>query len=190
MGTSLISGYPAPLPDHRPHPFISRPTRAPAPDRPVQRTLEEALREDRESTRPPAAQPETLGKRDPARHQEADLLAPRGRPPARPETIEQRFWAFHAAHPEVYVLLERYGRIAHGAGRRRIGIRTLWERMRWDAEVMAQDPAGFKLNDQYTSRYVRLLLERNRPWRGDPEKGVPPFFETRILRSSSEVFDG
>jgi hypothetical protein len=177
--------------DHRPYPFVSRPTRAPAPDRPVQRTLEEAVREareEREQTLLPAAPLESNGTRDPARHETAALLAPTGRHPAAPETIEQRFWAFHARWPVVYETLLQHAREAHAKGARRIGIRMLWERTRWTLEVETRDPSGFKLNDQFTSRYSRLLLERNASWRGDPERGVPPFFETRTLRSSSEVW--
>ena len=82
--------------------------------------------------------------------------------------------AFHADHPEVFVGLERATREAIAAGRKRIGIRLLWERMRWTMFI-EHGRDEFKMNDHFHSRYVRLLIERHPEWR--------EMFELRPLRA-------
>jgi lipopolysaccharide/colanic/teichoic acid biosynthesis glycosyltransferase len=90
------------------------------------------------------------------------------------ETIQQRFWAFHEAHPEVYAELVRLAREARDQRLdRRYGIRTLWEVMRWNLRMEWND--AHKLNDHYTSRYARMIAER--------EPDLAGMFETRSLRA-------
>lgn len=91
----------------------------------------------------------------------------------RPRSIEERFMAFHANNPAVYRELVLRAREARAAGRR-VGIRMLWERMRWTFYVERREE-DFKLNDQYTSRYARLIMEQ--------EPDLARFFETRTLRA-------
>jgi hypothetical protein len=81
--------------------------------------------------------------------------------PAPRKSIEQRFLAFHAANPHVLAELLKLARRAKGRGVSRIGIRMLWEVLRWQLTVETYDPAGdpYKLNDHFHSRYARLLLE-------------------------------
>lgn len=81
-----------------------------------------------------------------------------------------RFWRFHEAHPEVYAELLALARQARARGRHRIGIRMLWERMRWTFTVERDRAELYKLNDHYTAFYARLLLE---------EPGLEGLFETR-----------
>lgn len=87
---------------------------------------------------------------------------------------EARFRAFHKANPHVYRELLRLARIAR-RNRKKVGIRMLWEVMRWNLTIVTHDDfSNFKLNDHYHSRYARLL---NR----EPELlGV---FELRQLRT-------
>lgn len=92
-------------------------------------------------------------------------------------TIQQRFEQFHADNPQVYSILERLARVWINKSGRKLGIRTLWERMRWEVVLHTHDANGdFKLNDHYTSRYVRLLIADHPEWE--------PFFELRRLRAS------
>lgn len=92
-------------------------------------------------------------------------------PPA--DSIADRFAVFHAEHPEVYVELVRLAREAKAAGVR-VGMKALWERLRWSFTV--DRPSGkFKLNNVYTARYARLIMENEPDLRG--------LFETRRLRS-------
>lgn len=98
--------------------------------------------------------------------------------PPRKRSIESRFRAFHAANPHVFAELLKLARRARGRGVSHLGIRMLWEVLRWQLTVETYDPAGtpFKLNDHYHSRYVRLLCEQ------DPELGR--LFELRELRAT------
>lgn len=92
-------------------------------------------------------------------------------------TIQDRFLAFHRASPWVYTALERLVEQWVARGRKRLGIRTLWERLRWDYAMATADPTSdFKLNDQFHSRYVRLLIEKHPEWAG--------LFELRKLRAA------
>jgi hypothetical protein len=93
----------------------------------------------------------------------------------RDKTIQERFERFDRENPIVYELLLRFVAEARGSGARRLGVRTLWERMRWYVFFETRDPSGLKLNDHYHSRYVRKLIK------DDPT--LETFFELRKLRA-------
>jgi len=87
-------------------------------------------------------------------------------------TPRERFCHFHEAHPEVYRLLVRFTQEAVAAGRTRIGIRMIWERMRWTQWIERRlSDEEFKLNDHYTPFYARLMMAE--------EPGLADIFETR-----------
>lgn len=89
-------------------------------------------------------------------------------------SIEERFNAFHLANPHIYEMLRDYALQAFRNGRRKLGMKALYERLRWDYTVLT-DHEDFKLCNDYTAYYARLIMEKN------PElKGV---FVTRTLRS-------
>ena len=57
-----------------------------------------------------------------------------------------------------------------------LGIRTLWEVLRWRLTVEVEHaPDDFRLNDHLTSRYARLVMEQ--------EPDLVGVFELRELRS-------
>lgn len=87
-------------------------------------------------------------------------------------STEARFWVFHRDHPEVFAELVRRAREMRDRGLR-FGIRALWEAMRWDFAVRPDGREPFKLNDHYTSRYARMVME---------EPGLEGVFETREIR--------
>jgi hypothetical protein len=92
-------------------------------------------------------------------------------------TIQERFQAFHEANPWVLNVLEQLTADMLAKGHRRIGIRMLWEVLRWQYNRRTIDPSSsFKVNDQYHSRYVRLLIERHPEW--------ADVFSTRILKAA------
>ena len=76
-------------------------------------------------------------------------------------SIEVAFWNFHTNHPEVYEGLVRLAYQAINAGRERIGIKMLFEVLRWEWIITGLPDASeeFKLNNNYTSRYARLIME-------------------------------
>lgn len=110
--------------------------------------------------------------------------APRGGGAGRPLSPRLRraeaFRRFHEANPQVFEALKRLA--LHARARRpgaRIGIRLLWERLRWELliEVEATGP-GPRLNDHHPPFYARLL---NR------EPGLEGVFEIREHRAPSSA---
>ncbi|OBK22532.1 hypothetical protein [Mycobacterium asiaticum] len=75
-------------------------------------------------------------------------------------SIARRFEEFHEANPKVYVVLVRLARewVAR-TGRTKLGIKTLYERARWEIALATSDP-DFKLNNNYTAYYARLIMHR------------------------------
>lgn len=85
-----------------------------------------------------------------------------------------KFGEFHRKNPRVYMELEALAEEAHRAGKRKIGIGMLFEVVRWNNLLQTTD-VDFKLNNNYRSRYARLLMD-NRPH-------LQGMFETRELKS-------
>ena len=94
------------------------------------------------------------------------------------KSIQEAFEEFHAANPHVYDALVRLARQCRARGRRRVGIELLFAVLRWEEFMTTDDPSQdtFKLNDHYTSRYARLILQR--------EPDLEGIFEVRTLRSA------
>jgi hypothetical protein len=92
------------------------------------------------------------------------------------ETIARRFAEFHASNPFVYETLVRLARFAKSKGRSRIGIGLLWERLRWELWIATDGDADYKLNNDFRSRYARLIMRQ--------EEDLSDFFETRRLRAA------
>ena len=93
-----------------------------------------------------------------------------------PLTAEERFQQFHQAHPEVLDEMLKRARLVKDRGFDRYSIKTLFEIVRWHFTFERDPTDEFKLNNNYHSRYARLLMER---YPGEFGK----FFETRELRS-------
>jgi hypothetical protein len=95
----------------------------------------------------------------------------------RSKTIDERFCEFHAANPHVYDELVTLARRAQRRGHQRIGIELLFAIIRWRRMMRTVDPSsGFKLNDHYTSRYARLIMQQ--------ESDLDGFFETRRIKAA------
>jgi hypothetical protein len=74
--------------------------------------------------------------------------------------LERAFWVFHEENPRVYrlfVRLARQWRDVHGDGH--LGIKMLFERARWEYLMETHDLLGFKLNNNYTAFYARIIME-------------------------------
>jgi hypothetical protein len=75
------------------------------------------------------------------------------------QTIHQRFLHFHKQHPEVYKSLLHLTIQAQLAGRKRIGIKSLWEKLRWDYALDPQyQHMEMQLSNDFTSRYARMIV--------------------------------
>jgi hypothetical protein len=81
---------------------------------------------------------------------------------------------FHQQNPQVYTELVRLARQAKDHGKEKMGIGMLWEVMRWNIFITTTDPnSNFKLNNNYRSRYARMIMQN--------EWDLTGFFETRKL---------
>lgn len=93
---------------------------------------------------------------------------------ARGGSLDDQFNAFHKANPHVYQALKRLALQLARRGHRRIGIKMLFEVLRWQYAMSTNDPASdYKLNNNYTSFYARLL---------DAEPELRGMFELRTQR--------
>jgi len=111
---------------------------------------------------------------------ELDFTLPRPEP-VRPKILrdgrsfDERFAEFHQQNPHVYQELVRLARQAKSVGIQKLGIRMLWEVMRWNFLLRTERAEGdFKLNDHLHSRYARLLNQ---------EPDLRGSFEFRELKS-------
>lgn len=112
-------------------------------------------------------------------------LGPRSRPAIEVEFGElvkhkyfKRFLAFHRANPQIYRELVRLAREARTYGQDRVGIRMIWEVLRWNVITQTVDlSSDYKLNDHYHSLYSRFIMSK--------EKGLRGIFEIRGSGSGS-----
>lgn len=91
------------------------------------------------------------------------------------QTIQEKFESFHELNPWVYSALVRLTADWVARGRTRIGMKMLTEVLRWE---YGRQTVGdeFKINNNFTSRYVRLLVAEH------PE--FADAFHTRELRAA------
>lgn len=93
---------------------------------------------------------------------------------ARSKSIEEAFNQFHALNPYVYANLVALAMQMHARGRKRIGMKMLFELLRWNHMLHTQDnQSEYKLCNNYTSRYARLIMEN--------ETALDGIFATRKL---------
>lgn len=101
------------------------------------------------------------------------------------EAYRNRLWSdhdttfqdFHEKHPEVYDHLVGLARGAIARGRKKIGMKQLFEVLRWERFMKGMPAEGqdFKMNNNYTSRYARLIMSK--------EPDLVGVFNTRELRT-------
>lgn len=98
---------------------------------------------------------------------------------ARPivTTADRDFIAFHLANPRVYDTLVKLARQAVVRGHKRVGMKMLWEVMRWEhlLATVEEDDSGYKFNNNLHSRYARLIMSN--------EADLAGIFETRRLKT-------
>ena len=95
------------------------------------------------------------------------MVQPRHRPT---DTIQERFRAFHAANPHVYENLRIMALELKRGGHKMWGMKALFEVLRFTAAIQTEGDV-FRLNNNYTALYARLLMENEPELRG--------FFELR-----------
>ena len=85
-------------------------------------------------------------------------------------SIEAAFLEFHAENPDVYRELRTLAHSLKAAGRSHYGIKALYEVVRFHRALQTTDD-HFKLNNNFTALYARMLMEQ--------EPDLVGFFELR-----------
>ena len=88
---------------------------------------------------------------------------------------EQKFQSFHKDNPHVYDTLRDLAFHLKKRGRKTYSINGLFEVVRWHIAMQTTDEQ-FKLNNNFRSRYARLLMDNEPALRG--------FFRLRKLVTS------
>lgn len=88
--------------------------------------------------------------------------------------MDDVFEEFHHKNPDVYNELVRLARQALARGRKKIGIKMIWEVVRWN-RFISTTAADFKLNNNFHSRYARRIMAQ--------EADLQGVFELRELKS-------
>ncbi|MDO0936468.1 hypothetical protein QQY66_33975 [Streptomyces sp. DG2A-72] len=92
-------------------------------------------------------------------HQHPGTAARLSRRAGSRPTITDRFLAFDAQHPYVYRALERLTAQRLASGATRIGLKALFEDVRW------QLPEGIRgLSNNFTALYARKLIADHPHW--------------------------
>lgn len=100
------------------------------------------------------------------------------RPDGRTLTIQERFEEFLGT-PDgrlVHDELVRRAAILRDRGWKHYSAKAIIETIRYDANMHVGPDGGFKVNDVYTSRLVRRVIDEN--------PALASFFELRELRAS------
>lgn len=91
-------------------------------------------------------------------------LSPLTEPDYSPDlSIAERFALFHEQNCHVADALEVLAAQWFAAGHRRIGVKALFERLRWEVGIQTTGDV-WRLNNDYTAHYGRLLIERHPEW--------------------------
>jgi hypothetical protein len=91
------------------------------------------------------------------------------------QSIQQRFTEFHAANPHIYFAIVAKARKAVSKGYNKIGIGFLVEICRWEDGGSTISRDGFKISNDFRSRYSRLIEQQ--------EPDLKGFFTKRQLES-------
>lgn len=94
--------------------------------------------------------------------------------PAPVLTIQEKFDAWIATHPEVEELTVRFTRELIAAGRKKYGMKAICERIRWHFAITQDSSAEWKISNNYTSRLARHVMKKYPDLEG--------FYDLRPLR--------
>jgi hypothetical protein len=97
----------------------------------------------------------------------------------REQTIDERFAAFDGAHPEVFAEFKRLALEARRRGHEHYSADGILHVVRWHTSVNPQKDEGFKINNDFSSRYARKLIAEDGTF--------ATFFELRALKSDRRV---
>ena len=87
--------------------------------------------------------------------------------------LQEQFDVFHEQNPQIYFELVKLANELKLKGRKKYGIKSLFEIIRWH-RAMSTSGDEFKLNNNHAPFYARLIMAR--------ESDLEGFFEIRIQR--------
>lgn len=89
------------------------------------------------------------------------------------------FRKHHADNPEIYEYFKRFAFEKINAGARKLGAKSVWERIRWEtANAIDKKGREYRLNNNFTAAYARKFM-RDFP----QHEGI---FETRTAAIDAE----
>lgn len=89
--------------------------------------------------------------------------------------IQERFEQFDAEHPEVWRWFVHFANELLAKGVRHSSADMILHRVRFETAANRERDGGFKINDHFTSRYARKLID------ADPR--FAQFFELRKIKA-------
>lgn len=93
-------------------------------------------------------------------------------------SLENEFFSYHVANPQVYRYVDQFTKQAISRGYRRFAIATVWERIRWEVAMVTRDE-NFKLPNNHRAYYARMWMKKNPQY--------PGFFRVAMLRSRTNA---
>ena len=96
----------------------------------------------------------------------------------RERSIDERFAEWLRLNPHVLDTFRRSAQRLRDAGHRRYSSRGICEAMRFNRAVVTTRIDDFKINNNWTSRLARVLIDEDPSW--------ADFFETRRLPSRED----
>lgn len=82
-------------------------------------------------------------------------------------SIQDAFEKFHKANPEIFLMIVKEADRAVRAGKKKFSVKAICNYIRWNVFIETKEDTlfsvrgevkKFRLGDQYTSRYARLLI--------------------------------
>ncbi len=96
---------------------------------------------------------------------------------AKVKALDEKFFKYHKDNPHVLELLLMYTRQVKEAGFDTYSLNTIMNRVRWHVNIETKDIEGYKMNNNYSSRYARLIVLEAPEFEG--------FFNNRELQTES-----
>ena len=97
---------------------------------------------------------------------------------SRLEQMRERCNEFHQQHPQVWELFHRFTMDRINRGFEHYSVNAIFERIRWETDQSASEPAEFKLNNNFRAFYARRWMKMH------PEHDG--FFRTRTQTSADD----
>ncbi len=72
--------------------------------------------------------------------------------------LEQRFWTFFSANPNVYKLFKQFAFQAINFGHDHLSADLIMHKVRWETSVKTSEP-DFKINNNHVAYYARKFMD-------------------------------